>query len=71
LLSERLNAPAGLLVGAVSGLRNVDTLERVPPGAQVAPWIVATWRDAEGSLWEEVDLAQVVASAAFLHVEAA
>ncbi len=71
LLSERLNAPAGLLVGAVSGLRNVDTLERVPPAAQVAPWTVATWRDAEGSLWEEVDLAQVVASALFLHVEAA
>ncbi len=71
LLSERLGVPAGLLVGTVSGLKSVDALERAPAVAAVAPWTVARYRDADGRIWEEVDLAQVVVDASFLRVEAA
>jgi len=71
LLSERMNVPAGLLVGTVSGLRNLDALERVSDQAGTARWTVAMWRDADGRLWEEVDLAQMVEDASFLRVEAA
>jgi twitching motility protein PilI len=71
LLPERMNVPAGLLVGTVSGLRNLDTLERVSDTDGTARWTVAMWRDADGRIWEEVDLAQMVEDASFLRVEAA
>ena len=71
LLSERLGVPAGLLVGTVAGLKSVDALERAPAAAAIAPWTVARYRDADGRVWEEVDLVQVVAEASFLRVEAA
>jgi len=71
LLSERLGMPSGLLVSTVSGLRNVDLLERAPATESSAPWAVASHRDADGRVWEEVDLKHVVADTEFLHIAAA
>ena len=70
LLSERLGMPAALLVGTVAGLRSIDALERAEPSAAPAPWTVAAYKDADGRIWEEVDLARLVSDASFLHVAA-
>jgi len=70
LLSDRLGVPAGLLVGAVTGLRNVQGLETVPLEASDTAWKVASYRGSDGRVWHEPDLAVLAHEESFLKIEA-
>ena len=66
LLGERFRLGAALLVDRSLGLRNPAQLER-RKGALPA-WARAQYADAEGRLWKELDLTQLVQHPDFLGV---
>jgi twitching motility protein PilI len=59
---------AGLVVPRVLGLRNLAELAHadVPSGAP--QWYGSCWTDAQGGLWQEIDLALLAQDPAFLQV---
>jgi twitching motility protein PilI len=59
---------AGLIVPRVLGLRNLADLARndTPPGAP--DWYGSRWAEANGDVWQEIDLARLAQDAAFLQV---
>jgi twitching motility protein PilI len=59
---------AGLIVHRVLGLRNLADLARqdTPPGAP--DWYGSRWTEANGDVWQEIDLARLAQDAAFLQV---
>jgi twitching motility protein PilI len=59
---------AGIVVQRVLGLRNVAELApaAMPPDAQ--EWYGQRWMDDEGNGWQEIDLAKLARSPAFLQV---
>ncbi len=64
---------SGLLVSQVLGLRNSKDMEEQLPGSDHAmsvekPWIVSHYRDLDGNLWSELNLALLVQDQEFLHV---
>jgi twitching motility protein PilI len=70
LLSDRLGVPAGLLVGAVTGLRSIQGLDRAPSAAADAGWKAASYAGSDGRAWHEPDLALLAREASFLGIEA-
>ena len=66
LLGDRFRLGAALLVDRSLGLRNPAQLER-RKGA-LAGWARAQYADAEGRLWKELDLTQLVQHPDFLGV---
>ena len=66
LLGERFRLGAALLVDRSLGLRNPAQLER-RKGA-LPEWARAQYADAEGRLWKELDLTQLVQHPDFLGV---
>jgi twitching motility protein PilI len=61
-----------LLVDRLAGLRNADELS-LEPGAEPAPanrpgFAGARWRDADGRLWQEIELAALAGNEQFLGV---
>jgi len=66
LLGERFRLGAALLVDRSLGLRNPGQLER-SQGALPA-WARAQYADAEGRVWKELDLTQLVQHPDFLGV---
>jgi len=75
LFSERLAVPGALLVGDVAGLRSVDGMEPLPweiesqaADAERAAWSGARYRDDEGRVWQELDMAALVREPAFLNI---
>lgn len=59
---------AGLVVHRVLGLRNLADLapkDKVPGGPD---WYAARWADANGDVWQEIDLARLAQDPAFLQV---
>jgi twitching motility protein PilI len=66
LLGERFRLGAALLVDRSLGLRNPAQLER-RKGALPA-WARAQYADAEGRIWKELDLTQLVQHPDFLGV---
>ena len=75
LFSERLAVPGALLVGQVAGLRSLEDMQPEPtetpePGDQSSSpaWIGARYRDGEGRLWRELDMAALVREPAFLNI---
>jgi twitching motility protein PilI len=68
-----LNADSGvnvaLLVDALMGLRRQEAFTRVAPKATDAPaWFGHALVDAEGQLWQEIDLYALAQTPAFLHI---
>jgi hypothetical protein len=59
-----------LLVQRIFGLRNLAELEAVATTGHGPEWIGRTWRDARGTCWSELDLAQLAADEQFLAVSA-
>jgi twitching motility protein PilI len=70
LISDRLIEGSGLLVSRMLGLRNPEqfTMQASSDEARVRPWIKATYRDAGGALWHELDVAALVGNIQFLEV---
>jgi twitching motility protein PilI len=59
---------AGIVVSRVLGLRNLADLAPVPTPAGAAPWYAQRWMDGDGNAWQEMDLARLARTPAFLQV---
>jgi twitching motility protein PilI len=59
---------AGLVVMRVLGLRNLADLAPVPAAGDAAPWFAQRWMDGDGNAWQEIDLAKLARTPAFLQV---
>jgi twitching motility protein PilI len=78
LFSERLALAGGLLVGHVAGLRSVDDMQPESPQAldtatqnDEPTWAGARYRDHDGQVWRELDMAALVREPAFLNIATA
>ena len=65
LVAERYHVNAALLISRMAGLRNVQQLTP-ETGAQAAPWISNSYRDAEGRMWQELAAGELVKHTDFL-----
>jgi twitching motility protein PilI len=72
LVADRFQSYSGLLISRMMGLRNVQNLEALeaPAGSEARPWLGAAYRDPEGRLWNELNVAALVANENFLNVGA-
>ena len=59
---------AGIVVQRVLGLRNVAELAPAAMPADAQEWYAQRWMDEEGNGWQEIDLAKLARSPAFLQV---
>jgi len=59
---------AGIVVSRVLGLRNLADLAPVPTPSDAAPWFAQRWMDGDGNAWQEIDLARLARTPAFLQV---
>jgi twitching motility protein PilI len=57
---------AGLVVQKVVGLRNLAELAPAAAPEQAREWFGQRWLDADGSIWQEIDLARLARDAEFL-----
>ena len=71
LLNASLRVNCALMIDRLAGLRDVEQLVRVDAPATPRPAFARqTWQDAEGRLWEELDLSALVLDSLFLDVAA-
>ena len=68
LVSERLVGGSGLLVSRMLGLRNPEQFNAAARPADAPPWVGATYTDAGGTRWLELDLPALVREQRFLEV---
>lgn len=59
---------AGVIVHRVLGLRNLADLARNEPTSGAPDWYGARWVEANGDVWQEIDLARLAHDPAFLQV---
>jgi twitching motility protein PilI len=59
---------AGLVVNRVMGLRNLAELAEAPSAAGAPTWYGSRWSEANGTTWQEIDLALLAQDTAFLQV---
>lgn len=59
---------AGLVVHRVLGLRNLAELARSDGPSGAPDWYGARWAEANGDIWQEIDLARLAQDPAFLQV---
>jgi len=59
---------AGIVVQRVLGLRNVAELASAGSAADAHEWYAQRWMDEEGNGWQEIDIAKLSRSTAFLQV---
>jgi twitching motility protein PilI len=59
---------AGLIVHRVLGLRNLADLSRAERPADAPSWYGSRWSEANGDIWQEIDLARLAQDPAFLQV---
>lgn len=67
LINDRFRVSAALLVERMLGLRTLQQLERDDSETGFA-WSKASYRDAEGRVWREISMAELVHHDDFLHV---
>lgn len=66
VLGDSMQTAAALLITRAFGLRNLALLETVGTADNAAaPWETGTYRDSDGNLLTQIDLAQLVRSASF------
>jgi twitching motility protein PilI len=70
-LNAALGSHCALLVDRLAGLRSVDQLSAEPAATQALPSFAGgCWRDAEGRVWQEIDLAALATHDQFLGIAA-
>ena len=67
LIAERFQSFSGLLISRMLGLKNVQTLE-VLQATGDRRWVGASYRDGEGTIWQELNLGELASSDDFLQV---
>ena len=69
-----LGSHCALLIDGLAGLRSAEQLQAEPSpdgaGSQRPAFAAAQWRDADGRLWQEIDLAALARNEQFLGVAA-
>jgi len=71
MLNPSLRVNAAILVDRLAGLRDSEQLERLPPATEPRPGFAgSSWRDPQGRVWQELDLAALVQDPQFLDVAA-
>ncbi|MDP1900765.1 MAG: chemotaxis protein CheW [Rubrivivax sp.] len=66
-----LGSHCAVLVDRLAGLRRADQLTLAPPAGEPRPaFASAQWRDSEGRLWQEIDLAALSRNEQFLAIAA-
>lgn len=69
VLSKDPQRACAIVVPRVAGLRSMTDLQAVDAEPdQDKPWQGRAWRDAQGTLWRELDVCQLLADPAFLQV---
>ena len=68
LFGARFRVGGALLVDRSLGLRNADELQPQAASGPRAAWLKGEFSDAQGTRWQELDVAQLVADAEFLAV---
>jgi twitching motility protein PilI len=70
-LNAALGSHCALLVEKLAGLRNAEQLTAEPAGEGPRPAFAgACWRDADGRVWQEIDLAALAQHEQFLGIAA-
>ncbi|MDR2874319.1 MAG: chemotaxis protein CheW [Methylobacillus sp.] len=69
LTHAKYKAQAGLLVGAIVGLRTLDEMEAQDASAPGA-WLGRVFRDAAGETWQEIDIRALLALPEFMKIAA-
>ena len=70
-LNPSTGGHCAVLVDRLAGLRNPAQLTRLPDPAQVRPSFAgATYRDTQGQVWQEIDLAALAQQEQFLGIAA-
>ena len=71
MLNPTLRVNAAILVDRLAGLRDPEQLERLPAADEPRPGFAgASWRDAQGRVWQELDLAALAQDPQVLDVAA-
>ncbi len=71
MLNPSLRVNAAILVDRLAGLRDSEHLQRLPAAEEPRPGFAgAAWRDAQGRVWQELDLAALAQDPQFLDVAA-
>jgi twitching motility protein PilI len=70
--NPKLGSHCAVLVDRLAGLRSQQQLQREPADAAPRPEFAAggSWRDADGRLWQEIDLAALARHELFLAIAA-
>lgn len=67
LIAERFQSFSGLVISRMLGLKNIQTLGLLRETGD-KPWVGASYRDAEGHVWEELNLGELTSSNDFLQI---
>ena len=69
-LNPSLGSHSAVLVQRLAGLRHADQLqpEAEPPGAAKPAFAGTRWRDAQGRVWQEIDLAALSRQGEYLAI---
>ena len=67
LIAERFQSFSGLVISRMLGLKNVQVMQ-ASEGMADRAWVGAAYRDGDGRLWHELDMAALVAHDDFLYV---
>lgn len=67
-MNASLRALCALRVDQLAGLRHRDDMTPEPAEESRPAFAGGAWRDADGRLWQEIDLAELAASEAFLSI---
>lgn len=71
MLNPSLRVNAAILVDRLAGLRDPESLERLPSAVEPRPGFAGpAWRDPQGRVWQALDLAALVQDPQFLDVAA-
>ncbi len=70
LAHARFGAHAALRIEQALGLRNTATMRAVPPEGEPLAWRIGCFEDADGVLWTEISIENLLASPDFLLVSA-
>ncbi|CAJ0681180.1 hypothetical protein R82526_01106 [Ralstonia mannitolilytica] len=69
VLSKDPQRACAIVVPRVAGLRSLTDLQPADVATEESrPWQGRAWRDAQGTLWRELDVRQLLADPAFLQV---
>ena len=69
LIAERFQSFSGLLISRMLGLRSVQTLQAEDETPD-RPWVGTVYRDGDGQVWRELNIAELAVHNDFLRVGA-